>query len=61
MYEEQTYISLVETYKSIGGFFPMEKQFYEVVTGNHYDLKEANKHTGDLMDVVYIMAWLCLS
>lgn len=61
----------------------MEKQFYEVVTGNHYDLKEANKHTGDLIkkvwrlriclalslsssgntivDVVYIMAWLCLS
>jgi len=25
MYEEQTYISLVETYKSIGGFFPYGK------------------------------------
>lgn len=52
MYEEQTYISLVETYKSIGGFFPMEKLFYEVVTGNHYDLEEANKHTGDLIKKV---------
>ncbi len=30
-------------------FFPMEKLFYEVVTGNHYDLEEANKHTGDLI------------
>lgn len=48
MYEEQTYISLVETYKSIGVFFPMEKQFYEVVTGNHYDLKEASKHIDKL-------------
>ena len=27
----------------------MEKLFYEVVTGNHYDLEEANKHTGDLI------------
>ena len=29
-------------------FFPMEKLFYEVVTGNHYDLEEANKHNDKL-------------